>query len=450
MAMITDYSLLDEGVEITYNTTARTIALSEAGQLTSDGVDGTEVTRHAKRAWKDVAGRSAFPYPFETALGGYIWLINGWDWANDATRKLLRNIGWAVIDEASGNATQIWAGVITKGDIGASDQVYYIQYGSDTPHNFTYLGAVNEAIQVYLDSNADGTPDYDYRDQLDIFVRPWGRTFAQSGMTAENITALSNTRHIFSLANQVDEDIAASYAEMSTIEPYISMGLTYYATDQNRDTGDGASPYRRIITAPASTTLQQFYEFAQYRLTLDSDIDDGAGVVNGKTASAFCYFDGNTLRTYSGCWLESVREDERNDIVFTDQVGTTHTYPYTAAILLKFGTNAQNDPDYKYWVFFDNPDGVADNGDEYGTSGAIIVDNADGVDIAGLVSAQAEVAVSFDYDGNVQGGRIAGTDASAWLIGIGITGDFASKQFTITRSTTNQVSIDPTLNRIEV
>jgi hypothetical protein len=448
MAMITDYSDLNEATEIVYDTANKTIQLLVAGNLSHDGVDGTEVTRHAKRAWKNVAGRSAHPYPFETALGGYIWLINGWDWKDTTTRKLLRNIGWAVIDATSGNPTQIWAGIVTKGDLGASDQPYYQQYAGGPAVDFTYPGAVNEAIQVFEDTNADGTPDYDYTDQLFIACRPWGRTFSQSSTTAENITKLSNTRHIFSLANREDDRITSLIGDM-TGAPFDSMSITYYATDQSKDTGDWAAPYRVIIDAPVSTTLQEFYEFAQYSLTLNSDIDAGAGSVIGKTASSFCAYDGDTLTTTSGVWLEAVRADEKNFVTFTDYVAATHTYPYVAAFTMKFGANAISDTDYTYWVYFDDPDGTGSSGDEYGTAGAILVKDDSLADITGLVGGSNEISASFDYDGNVQGGRTAGTDANAWLIGIGTDGSYASKAFTITRSTSTQVSIDPTLDRIE-
>jgi hypothetical protein len=448
--MITDYSDLNEGVEIIYDTANLTIQLIAAGNLdASDGVDGTQITRHAKRAWKDVPGRSGFSYPFDSALGGYIELINGWDWKDNTTRKLIRNIGWKVVDEATGRPTQIWAGIITKGDLGASDQPYYQQYAGGPAIDFTFTGAVNEAIQVYEDTNADGTPDYDYTDYLFIACRPWGRTFSQSSMTAENISKLSNTRHIFSLANRVDDKISATLGDMTTIEPYTSMSVTYYNSDQSKDTGDGASPYRRIVTGPASTTLQEFYEFSQYSLTLNSDIDAGAGSVTGKTADSFCAYDGDRLVTVSGVWLEAVRADEKNFVTFTDYIAATHTYPYVAAFTMKFGANATADADYKYWVYFDDPDGVADSGDEYGTSGAILINDDDSVAITGTVSGNAEIVASFDYDGNTQGGRTAGEDAQAWLIGIGTDGSFASKAFIITQSTTTQVSIDPTLDRIE-
>ncbi len=442
MAKITEYTSLNEGVEITYHLDTKKIQLHIAGNLSADGVDGTEITRHAQRAWQNVSGRSAYLYPFEVALGGYIWLINGWDWYDDATRKLVRDIGWAVINLTTGKASQIWAG---------THYAYYQQYDGGPKVAFTYPGPVNEAIQVYYDADADGTPDYDRTDFLKVFVREWGYLFSQSSMDAEGILELSNTRHIFSLSNRVDDNIVADYADIATEAPYTSMTLTYYATDQDYDTGDGEgdSPYRIVVDIPASATLRQTYEFVAYRLMQDSDIDDGAGTVNGATADELLYYDGQTLVTNSGVWIDSVREDEKNFVRFTDYLGDTHTYPYIAAIVLKFGDNAVADANYAYWVYFDDPDGTPANGDEFGTSGAILVKDASDTDITGTVGGSSEIAVSFDYDGNVQGGRTAGTDADAWLVGVGITGGYAKKAFTIQRSTSNQVSIDPALNRVE-
>jgi len=50
---------------------------------------------------------------------------------------------------------------------------------------------------------------------------------------------------------------------------------------------------------------------------------------------------------------------------------------------------------------------------------AILVQNADGVDITGTI-AGASSSFTFDYDGNTQGGRTAATDADIVLRAIGV------------------------------
>ena len=65
---------------------------------------------------------------------------------------------------------------------------------------------------------------------------------------------------------------------------------------------------------------------------------------------------------------------------------------------------------------------------------AILVDNNSGSDIAGSIGA-ASIAFDFDYDGNIQGGRTAATDAAIVLRAIGLeTAQFVEATGTITRN----------------
>ncbi len=72
----------------------------------------------------------------------------------------------------------------------------------------------------------------------------------------------------------------------------------------------------------------------------------------------------------------------------------------------------------------------------YNSPDAIIVDNNAGADITGAANS-ASIAFDFDYDGNVQGGRTAATDAVCVLKAVGLeTGQYVEVlNQTITRST---------------
>jgi len=106
-------------------------------------------------------------------------------------------------------------------------------------------------------------------------------------------------------------------------------------------------------------------------------------------------------------------------------------------VTVSFNSNLQNDSDAIYRVFFTDA-----NGNDFGDSDAIIVDDNAGVDVAGTVAAQSSIQFDFDYDGNVQGGRTAGTDAPITVVAIGLnTGQYVRATGTITRSTSNAVSL---------
>lgn len=94
--------------------------------------------------------------------------------------------------------------------------------------------------------------------------------------------------------------------------------------------------------------------------------------------------------------------------------------------------------------------GVAITVDEnpYPSPQAIIVDDNSGTDIVGAINALT-AAFDYDYDNNVQGGRVAGTDAKVVLVAAGLeTAQVAVvKNLTITRSTGLAFSITAATER---
>jgi hypothetical protein len=78
----------------------------------------------------------------------------------------------------------------------------------------------------------------------------------------------------------------------------------------------------------------------------------------------------------------------------------------------------------------------------YDTPDAIIVQDASDVDIAGQVTA-AIMAKTFDYDGNVQGGRTAGTDAAVAVEVSGLISTWVDGTFTIAAATGVNFPLNP-------
>lgn len=72
--------------------------------------------------------------------------------------------------------------------------------------------------------------------------------------------------------------------------------------------------------------------------------------------------------------------------------------------------------------------------DPYGSPDAVIVEDNTATDITGQITS-SEIAFSFDYDGNVQGGRTSGEDAPVVVYAQGLEGaQWVQGSFTITRS----------------
>lgn len=207
---------------------------------------------------------------------------------------------------------------------------------------------------------------------------------------------------------------------------------------------------------PVVATLQEIYEKIQYQLRQNSDIDATDQSVTGKTADLLAEFVGSTLKlgTFaptnpngggSGVIIEGFRISDTNDLVFTDNGAAERSYPFVASLTINFGANLVADASAKYWVYFTSLPGA---GNDFGESGAVIVDDNDGVDMAGDVSAASSVTLSFNYDGNSQGGRTPGTDAAITVVALGLaTGQYVRATGTIARSTSNSVSLTASLER---
>lgn len=229
----------------------------------------------------------------------------------------------------------------------------------------------------------------------------------------------------------------------------ITITGTFTATESN-------SSFTLQRASPVSATAEEIYTKVQYLLRQNSDIDSTSATVTGKTADALLVFIGSDLKCGSltptnpngggsGVIIEGFSTTDTNRIAFYDNIATSRTYPYVASLTINFGDNLKNDASAKYWVYFSTLPGA---GNDFGESGALIVDDNSSVDMAGNVSAASSVTKSFNYDGNVQGGRTAGTNADITVVGIGLTtGQYVKATGTIARSTSNSVSLVAALER---
>ena len=147
MAKITDPSDLNEGIEIVFDTTNKTIQLLVAGNLSADGVTGMAVYNFCRDRWKTGALITC-TFPIMAITGQKFDLVNGWDWKDVTTRNLIRNAGWCLRD-ADGVLQEEYMGLVILGSKGGGDQVYYY-----------CQQAATQAVKVYGDATHG---DFDYR-----------------------------------------------------------------------------------------------------------------------------------------------------------------------------------------------------------------------------------------------------------------------------------------------
>lgn len=455
MAVIADPDLLHQATEVTINAGAKTIALNIAGNLTTEGVTLKCLYSFLKEQWKNDAALIKYPFPMGPITDEQFEFINGWNLADSASKYLIRTGGWAVISPTTGNPTEMWAGIITLGSLVAPDQVYFQQSAGGAAANIQLQSRVNQAVQIYSDTNGDGTPDYDYRTYLKLFVREWQKTYGSSALTDIGVTQMTYQAYRFPLAASSDLKVSVAKTAIDSNSdgtadalPYSGMSITYYGTDQNRTIGAGSYPYRVIINGN-NATAEKIYEFVQWSLTKNSDIDAGAGSVIGKTADSLLTFVGDALVTSAGVYIDNFNALDTNRITFTDKNSVARTFPYVANLTINFGPNLVADAAAVYKVFFTNDDAGDNTGRDFGTANAIVVNNASAVPMSGSVSGQSSISLTYDYDGNVQRGNAsAATNAPITVVAIGLsTGQYVSATGTISRSTANSISLVASLER---
>ena len=470
MTLITDPDLLLDGAvdngstSVFINTTTKTIKLNTTGSLSTDGVTLKALYSFLKEEWAadpHTKNLAAFEFPMVPITDNEYEVVGGWDFFNDAARYLIRTAGWTVKNPA-GAVTQMWAGVKSIGSVEANDQPYFWQGGATTPTNFQLQGPINQAVKILDDPNGDGSyaDGFDRRNALTVYVREQGQLFTQASMADIDETALVGKLYTFALNTGADLKIIAADTAIKAsgtgypadVSPYSGMTITYYAAPQSKALQGGNFNFGVVIDANGQT-LQKAYEFVQYALRQSADIDADAGTVTGKIVAPLLRYVGDTLYTLvsdntqgggTGVFVENFATADKNSVYFVDNTGAQRQYAYTATVTFNFNENLVNDPSAKWWAYFSTLPGA---GNDWGESGSVLVKDGSGVDMAGVVSG-ASITKTFDYDGNVQGGRSAGTDAQVTVVAIG----FASAQYvkatgTIARSKSNTVTLVAPLER---
>lgn len=431
--LIVDPDLLAQGTEVVIDAPNKTIQLIKAGDLSDDGVTGQAIYSFLKEQWKSDANLIKYPFPMVAITEQKFDIVNGWDFKDATTKNLIRNAGWALKDNSNVSLEE-YMGFVSLGSVGVSDQIYYQQVLNGTATNVVLTGAANQAVKIYGDATHG---DFDYRNYFKCFVREYQKLYDQSQLSAIGLSSVTYQVYAFPLSNSTDLKITHNDAAMAGA-PYSGMTITYYGSNQSKTIGSGSYNFNVVIDGNGGTK-EQIYEFVQYQLRQATDIDAGAGDVKGKTANALLKFVGDTLVTSNGVFIEDFATADINAIEFYDVGGTKRVFPYVAAGTINFNENLINDADAIYRMYFTTG---------FGTADALLVDDKDGVDIAGNVSGLTSKAFSFDYDGNVQGGRTAGTDAEITLVALGLsTGQYVKATGTITRSNANNFSLVSSLER---
>lgn len=471
MAKLVDPDDLNQGTEVTITPGASgTIQLNIAGNLTSDGVTVQCVYSFLKQEWKDDGTLIKYPFPMIAITEESFEMIDDWDWANDATRLLLRDGGWAW-KSATASRTE-YANITTLGSFvnENADTAYYIQVSAgQAPTDFNLTGPVNQAVKVY--GNVDNGA-FDYRDFFKIYLREYQKTYdSYDLLTEQNLSALTYKKYAMPLSNAADTvNITHTDAEVSGAgAPYGNIDVSYYDTPQSFTIGSFGSKNFHVVIDADSKTKNQVYEKIQYLLRQDTNINENFAAtmtVTGSIADELVEFIGADLETKfnstwakpsmgggGGVYITNYAAADTNNLYFRDDANLRVYFDYTATGRITFNTNLLTDTDAWYWMFYTNvPSG------NFGDSDAIVVNDNSGVPISGSITLNPSITAgndyidfTYDYDGNTQGGRNKdnATHNNTTIVCIGLeTAQYVNTNtLTLARTKTNNVSIVAALER---
>lgn len=234
MAKIVDPDQLNQGTEVVFDRTNKTIQLLVAGNLNdtapgrTSGVTGQAVYSFCKEEWLTDATLNELKFPFDPIFEQKLVLTAGWAWKDAQTTDLLRDVGWSQVDGAQ------YAGLQSLGDFDdGTEQAYYQQVaGFDATadasvQNFDKTGEINEAVQI---KGPGGTPDY--TSFMKVFLRAQGKTYDKGELvTDQALSAVDYRFYGVPLSNATDITDGSgppeSDANIDSQAPYTGMSISY-------------------------------------------------------------------------------------------------------------------------------------------------------------------------------------------------------------------------------
>ena len=405
MAKIIDPDLLTYSVNsatnmLRFDTAAKTIQLVAGGSLVAkDGVTGQCLFSKIKEVIKADATLIKYALPIREMIHDEsMELINGWTFLDSTTIKMVRDCGVAYIHATTLKPTAMFACFVTLGPIPAAvadASLYFTQSNATdaTTATFTHVNkdttfGVNELVQIYSDTNGDGTPDYDYRTYAKVFLRGAGYTFDESSNGDIGYPLLTYKKYNFPITCAIDAGVTVLDGVLAG---YTGMSVTWGATSGVYLGANG--PYSYGVTINGNShTHAEIYSWIQYKLRQSADIDTAGGTPrNGNVAAALVFMDGATLKTkyqptVGGVHISNLSASSYNNVAEADNTQAYRTYPYTAAITLEFDEFLQLDTGVaKFWIY---------DAATYPGAGATLLQSAAGADMAGTISGPT---ASFSY-----------------------------------------------------
>lgn len=203
----------------------------------TSGVTGKAMYSALKIEWLSNTTLRRYRFPIKMIFEGSFIVTNGWAFADQQTRDVMRDAGFQEALTAANYACMVSLGGM---DAPLSDQAYYAQATGFTATTTAYnkTGELNENVEI-TSSNT----------YLRSFLREQGKTYAEYNLLNEQGLSLLNFQaYSFPLENETDLKISASDATIDSTTPYTNMKINYLK-------GSGFTTYANSTVYPAGAVV---------------------------------------------------------------------------------------------------------------------------------------------------------------------------------------------------
>lgn len=197
-----------------------------------------------------------------------------------------------------------------------------------------------------------------------------------------------------------------------------------------------------------NASLANCFQYVQRQLRRTTDIDLASGVSRGDITDLLMTYAAPNATTIN-LFIDDLLGTEFNNATMQDLTGDSRNFAFIAGVTISLNTNITSSTSAKVVVFFTNDDAGDNNGYDFGTDNAIIVQDVDSNPMQDTTPLTSPLTFNFDYDNNAQrGAASAGQDAPVTIVAIGTdTAQYVQTVGTIARQSDNVFSLVATLER---
>jgi len=339
----------------------------------------------------------------------------------------------------------------TQLTLNTSDQIF----GGETNQTYRVLRPGMHLQRFESSASISGASNIDFGDDNPDTITRTGGNWVTDGFTAGMALTVVDAEDGANIQTVIIDGTPTATIVTLIAEEAVFANATDTTASQNGNiTGDsGITRTINNVTFPFhwrlfanGGTLSDIFQFLQFKLRLTTDIDEGNGSERGDITDLLMTFASPTGTTLD-LFPDDLSSAELNNVTYQDISSDDRNNAFLVGITFQVNNNLINSATARLVAFFNDPDGTPATGDEFGTNGAVIVDDESTTDMD-FSSISGDIQTTFDYTNNAQGGRTPDTDAPITVVALG--DDLAQHilvSTTITKVNSLTIAVLPPLER---